>query len=494
MIFCTPVGSQRARRGRTGNRTLGRTAAWALSFLAVTAVAGACRAGRASSREDRPPERTEKELPAPALFGRVSPSIVVIVASGKEVAQGSGVVIGPGRVVTNHHVIAGASKIEVRQGETRWPATAEAVDPKHDLAILAIEGFDRPRVSMRASTALSVGERVYAVGAPRGLELTLSDGLISALRRDKPEKTAAGELGPAIIQTSVPISPGSSGGGLFDAQGRLIGITTFSALASQNLNFAHPTEWIEALRAPKAGGPGNAAAAASAPAFTLSDRPKVLRCRIDTRTIWGLFSSGAEMLESKPATLDIEVTRFNSQTPAFSGAPVGEPAYGELVLADMNRDAGFIQFTGTETTRNAPDYFFAMDDDGRFRLTMLRGFDFHGQVRVRANSGPCDPLQASKPSKPLLADAHSQERCEGGDVDSCLAAGAAVEAQNRMTALSLFLKGCDQERPGDRVAHAASVAQSCREAARVCDRLGFKSRAADLRARQIRLQTRASGN
>jgi hypothetical protein len=63
-----------------------------------------------------------------------------------------------------------------------------------------------------------------------------------------------------------------------------------------------------------------------------------------------------------------------------------------------------------------------------------------------------------------------------------------------MTALSLFMKGCDQERAGDRVAHAAFVAQSCREAARVCERLGFKSRAADLRARQTRVQARASGN
>jgi hypothetical protein len=476
-----------------------------LSLLVVAGVADLCRAERAA-RGDKAPERTEKELPAPALFGRVSPSIVVIVASGKETAQGSGVVIAPGRVVTNNHVIAGAKKIEVRQGETRWPATLEAFDPKHDLAILAIEGFDRPRVTMRASTAVSVGERVYAVGAPRGLELTLSDGLISALRHDKPDKTPPGdkasagdkasgaELGAAIIQTTVPISPGSSGGGLFDAQGRLIGITTLSAVGSQNLNFAYPTEWIEALRAPKAGAPGNVAAA-SPPPFTLSDRPKVLRCKIDTRTIWGLFSSGAEMLETKPATLDIEVTRFNSQTPAFSGAPAGEPAYGELVLADMNRDAGFIQFTGTETTRNAPDYFFAMDDDGRFRLTMLRGFDFHGQVRVRANSGACDPLEASKPPKPVMADAHSQERCEeAGDVDSCLAAGAAVETSNRMTALSLFMKGCDQERAGDRVAHAASVAQSCKEAARVCERLGFKSRAAELRARQTRVQARASGN
>jgi hypothetical protein len=132
VILSTPVGSQRRRRGLIGYIDFGRTAA-VLSLVVVAGAADVCRAERAS-RGDKAPARTEKELPAPALFGRVSPSIVVIVATGKEVAQGSGVVIGPGRVVTNNHVIAGAKKLEVRQGETRWPATLEAFDPKHDLA------------------------------------------------------------------------------------------------------------------------------------------------------------------------------------------------------------------------------------------------------------------------------------------------------------------------------------------------------------------------
>src|SRR5262249_5962675 len=156
-------------------------------------------------------------------------------------------------IVTNHHVIAGAAGIQVRQGGRSWPATVEAIEPKHDLAILKVKDLDLPRVSLRPSTALVVGERVYAVGAPRGLELTLSDGLVSALRRDKPGKGAKiakgaddDDASPALIQTTAPVSPGSSGGGLFDAQGRLVGIITFGA-GGQNLNFAHPTEWVEQL-------------------------------------------------------------------------------------------------------------------------------------------------------------------------------------------------------------------------------------------------------
>jgi S1-C subfamily serine protease len=80
-----------------------------------------------------------------------------------------------------------------------------------------------------------VGDPVYAVGAPQGLELSLSEGIISQLRGGGPHP---------IIQTTVAISPGSSGGGLFNAKGELVGITTFYLKDGQSLNFALPVEWI----------------------------------------------------------------------------------------------------------------------------------------------------------------------------------------------------------------------------------------------------------
>ncbi|MGH9440374.1 MAG: trypsin-like peptidase domain-containing protein, partial [Terriglobia bacterium] len=89
-----------------------------------------------------------------------------------------------------------------------------------------------------AWTTLAVGEKVYAIGAPEGLELTISEGLISGLRDFDKER---------VIQTSAAISPGSSGGGLFDAEGRLVGITTFYLKGGQSLNFALPAEWTLAL-------------------------------------------------------------------------------------------------------------------------------------------------------------------------------------------------------------------------------------------------------
>ena len=90
-------------------------------------------------------------------------------------------------------------------------------------------------VDIVPSSELATGERVYAVGAPEGLELTFSEGVISALRDTD---------GVRMIQTSAPISPGSSGGGLFDAAGNLVGITTFYLKEGQSLNFALPGEWV----------------------------------------------------------------------------------------------------------------------------------------------------------------------------------------------------------------------------------------------------------
>jgi hypothetical protein len=89
-----------------------------------------------------------------------------------------------------------------------------------------------------SSASIQVGDKAYAVGAPQGLDLTLSDGLISGVR-ELPQGR--------ILQTTAPISPGSSGGGLFDGTGRLIGITTMYIKESQGLNFAVPVEWALAL-------------------------------------------------------------------------------------------------------------------------------------------------------------------------------------------------------------------------------------------------------
>lgn len=197
--------------------------------------------------------------PASRVFAIASPSIVVIEAldaQQKPVAFGSGVVIAKDVVVSNCHVITfkGTASAIVVHRQKQFPTRLRYGDPENDLCSFTVEGLDAPPVAMGSTAALAVGDKVYAIGAPEGYDLTLSDGLVSSLR-----KLPNG----VVIQTTAPISPGSSGGGLFDSQGRLVGITSYQVTAGQQLNFALPVEWVEAL--PRRGKTASELAAVAAP-------------------------------------------------------------------------------------------------------------------------------------------------------------------------------------------------------------------------------------
>lgn len=172
------------------------------------------------------------------VFSMVSPSVVVVRAmdaQGKAISLGSGVVIASTQVVTNCHVTDKDARVEVKSGPRTLPASIRYTDRERDLCQLSVPGLTAPAVTMGSVKQIKIGARVIALGAPQGLELSLSDGIVSALRE-------AGDA--SIIQTTAPISSGSSGGGLFDEEGRLIGIITFYLAEGQNLNFALPADWI----------------------------------------------------------------------------------------------------------------------------------------------------------------------------------------------------------------------------------------------------------
>lgn len=174
------------------------------------------------------------------LFERLAPSVWTVEtfdAKNRPLAMGSGVVVGPGSLVTNCHVLAKASRVVVARENVSYGATLEHPDPERDLCMLKVRNFSAPAVSVGSIDNLKIGARVYAIGSPRGLEQTISDGLLSGVRR-----SSSGDF--TALQVTVPISQGSSGGGLFDAYGRLIGITTFQMRDAQNLNFALPASWI----------------------------------------------------------------------------------------------------------------------------------------------------------------------------------------------------------------------------------------------------------
>ncbi len=179
--------------------------------------------------------------PPEQIFVKASPSVVVIDifdAKGESIGQGSGVVIGAGKVITNCHVAQEGKSLQVRQSGKTFKAILQFADPDRDLCQLSAPDLQSTPITLGSAKKLRVGQRVYAIGAPKGLELTLSEGLISSLHPYE---------GSQYIQTSAAISPGSSGGGLFDDKGRLIGITTFQFIEGQNLNFALPVDWIGEL-------------------------------------------------------------------------------------------------------------------------------------------------------------------------------------------------------------------------------------------------------
>jgi serine protease Do len=181
------------------------------------------------------------------IFAAVSGSVAKIMvqdAAGNTISSGSGVVIGSGIVITNCHVVQRASTVTVKLGPETYDGTLVQADEEFDLCRLSVTGLNARPVNIGSVANLRVGQKVLAIGSPYGLENTLSEGLVSALREVP---------GGTMIQTSAPISPGSSGGGLFDMTGTLVGINTFQHRYGQNLNFAVPADWINQMYSRSAG-------------------------------------------------------------------------------------------------------------------------------------------------------------------------------------------------------------------------------------------------
>lgn len=178
---------------------------------------------------------------AAEVFEEVSDSVVVVYGKDREgdvISLGSGVVLAAGEVVTNCHVIEEAGDLSVKYKDSEHTATRKHSDLDRDVCSLTVQGLKATAARLGDTEPLKVGQRVYVIGAPRGLELTLSEGIISSLREVQ---------GGRYIQITAPISVGSSGGGLFDDAGRLIGLPTFYLSEGQQLNFAIPVEWVKAL-------------------------------------------------------------------------------------------------------------------------------------------------------------------------------------------------------------------------------------------------------
>ena len=168
----------------------------------------------------------------------VSPSIVYIEVYdeyGTAYASGSGIILeSNGKIITNYHVVKGGFNVKAQLSDGRIFQLDEIYykDTVRDIFIFGVNATGLPVVNIGDSSLINTGDKIYTIGSPRGLENTISDGLISSKSRIIDGKT--------FIQISAPISHGSSGGALVNEYGKIIGITTSGIDDSQNLNFCIP--------------------------------------------------------------------------------------------------------------------------------------------------------------------------------------------------------------------------------------------------------------
>jgi S1-C subfamily serine protease len=217
---------------------------------------------------------TARALSPSEVYDQAAPSVWRVVtydADGVPLGFGSGVVIGPDTLVTNCHVLAKARRVSVKRDGTSIDARLELWDPPRDVCQIRAPNLRAPAVKLGDAEQLKVGQNVYAIGNPQGLDLTMSAGLLSSIRRNERRQIV-------LLQTSAAISRGSSGGGLFDDEGVLIGLTTIGSVRAdaQNLNFAIPVDWVRELPARHARLLAAQGSGAAASAATVAPRPDAL--------------------------------------------------------------------------------------------------------------------------------------------------------------------------------------------------------------------------
>jgi len=181
---------------------------------------------------------TEEERNNIAVYEKVADGVVNVTSTAIQMdfffnafpIQGSGsgsIIDTKGHILTNHHVVANAQKLEVTLADgSKWPAKLIGSDPDNDLAVIKI---DAPKeklkvISMGDSGNLRIGQKVLAIGNPFGLQRTLTTGIISSLGRTI--RSEVGTLIEDVIQTDAAINPGNSGGPLLNSDGEIIGINS----------------------------------------------------------------------------------------------------------------------------------------------------------------------------------------------------------------------------------------------------------------------------
>ncbi len=161
--------------------------------------------------------------------------------NGNPVSLGSGFFVSDDQIPSNLHVTEGASRgyAKIVGQHTKYDIEGiTAIDPEKDLVIFKISTFRAPTLILGDSDAVQVGDTIYAIGNPLGLEGTFSQGIVSGIRNIGNDK---------LLQITAPISPGSSGGPVLNNKGEVIGVSVATCRGGQNLNFAIPSNYLKTL-------------------------------------------------------------------------------------------------------------------------------------------------------------------------------------------------------------------------------------------------------
>jgi len=234
-------------------RSAGRGWTWAaiaFGIAALTLVTWQHRAQRQSVKATAAPTAVEPAANLGALIKRARPAVVTIIVydrRGHELGFGSGFFISSsGEMLTNHHVIEGATSAKVRtlDGQMIPVQVILADDPKADLARLLILDEERTPYLTVATERPQVGDHVMVMGSPMGLDETVTEGIVSAVPE---QRSGQNDLEPATLQITAAISEGSSGGPVLNARGEAVGVATAFMREGENLNFAVPLERILTL-------------------------------------------------------------------------------------------------------------------------------------------------------------------------------------------------------------------------------------------------------
>ena len=353
----------------------------------------ACMAAIAAAAWSQSPSTTQ-------LYATLEPSVWVVRTFDKDnlpLGQGSAVVIASDTLVTNCHVLRKAKRVEVTHRNVIHAATLELWDTARDLCQLRAPGTQAPAVALADDGAVAVGQSVIALGAPAGLELTLSAGIVSALRNDDTGRLVA-------IQTSAAISRGSSGGGLFDERGRLLGITSATVTGgAQNLNLALPVAMVRELperhaaaqRAKNGGDGAPRTSVAGAPAG--SAPPPEARDPSSTAAApapdalagqWsGDFRCGPYLLQAKVPNPNGWSVTANMTVGSDGRATIvrGDTLYAESVSGDVQAD-GTATLRGRGANKTNASNTWTTEVTGRFAGTG-RDARFDGQANIGSASG-----------------------------------------------------------------------------------------------------------